>query len=136
MPGEPDLRAAAAHWVAAGAKAALPDTFPRQPLTFRPWTPDCPMRAGVWDIPVPDTMETVEPSVLLMPCLGYDIEGYRLGHGGGYYDRTLAAMRPRPLAIGVGYSHAVLPTIWPQAHDIPMDAVVTEKAFIWHCGFR
>jgi len=136
MHGEPDLRAAAAQWVAAGAKAALPDTFPRQPLTFRPWTPDCPMRAGVWDIPVPDTMETVEPSVLLMPCLGYDIEGYRLGHGGGYYDRTLAAMRPRPLAIGVGYSHAVLPTIWPQAHDIPMDAVVTEKAFIWHCGFR
>jgi 5-formyltetrahydrofolate cyclo-ligase len=132
LPGEPDLREAASRWVAAGACAALPDTVKGQPLTFRPWTPGCAMRAGVWNIPVPDTSRTAVPTVLLIPCLGYDCAGYRLGNGGGFYDRTLAALTPRPLAVGVGWSHAVLPSIGPQPHDIPMDLVVTERALIWH----
>ncbi len=132
MPGEPDLREAAARWVVAGAEASLPETVKGRPLTFRPWTPDVPMRPGVWNIPVPDTDAVVTPDILLIPCLGYDDAGYRLGNGGGYYDRTLAAIHPRPLAIGVGWSHAVLPSIDPQPHDIPMDLIVTERALIWH----
>jgi len=131
MPGEPDLREAAARWVAAGARAALPETVRGQPLAFRPWTPGSAMRAGIWNIPVPDTAETVTPQILLIPCLGFDAAGYRLGNGGGFYDRTLAAMTPRPLAVGVGWSQAALPSIEPEPHDIPMDLIVTECALIW-----
>ncbi len=132
MPGEPDLREAAARWIAAGARASLPETVKGQPLTFRPWTPDAPMRPGVWDIPFPDTAETITPDILLVPCLGYDQDGFRLGNGGGYYDRTLAAMSPRPFTVGVGWSHAVLTSIDPEPHDMPMDLIVTERALIWH----
>jgi 5-formyltetrahydrofolate cyclo-ligase len=64
---------------------------------------------------------------LIVPLLGFDAAGYRLGYGGGYYDRTLAAMAPRPLSIGVGYELGRLDTIHPQAHDIPLDAIVTEN---------
>lgn len=133
LSGEPDLREAAARWWAAGATAALPDTVKGMPLIFRPWSPDCAMRLGVWDIPVPDTDQTIDPSILLIPCLGFDSDGYRLGHGGGYYDRTLAARTPGagcPLAVGIGYSHAILPSIHPEAHDIPMDVIVTEETAV------
>jgi 5,10-methenyltetrahydrofolate synthetase len=132
MPGEPDLRDAAARWAASGAEASLPETVKGSPLTFRPWTPGAAMRPGVWNIPVPDTDASVTPDILLIPCLGYDQAGYRLGNGGGYYDRTLAAIHPRPLAVGVGWRHAALPTIDPEPHDIPMDLIVTERALIWH----
>jgi 5-formyltetrahydrofolate cyclo-ligase len=132
LAGEPDLSSAAARWIAAGGRASLPETRPKEPLTFRPWQPGCRMRPGVWEIPFPDTKESINPAILITPCLGYDADGYRLGHGGGFYDRTLAAMNPRPLAVGVGWSSAALPTIHPQAHDIPMDLIVTERAVIWH----
>lgn len=132
LPGEPDLREAAARWVAAGAQAALPETTKGRPLTFRPWTLGCGMHPGIWNIPVPDTAEVALPQILLIPCLGFDAAGYRLGNGGGFYDRTLAAMTPRPLAVGVGWSHAALATIDPQPHDIPMDLIVTERAAMWH----
>lgn len=132
MPGEPDLRDAAAGWVAAGAAASLPETVKGQPLTFRPWTPGCAMRAGVWNIPVPDTAEEAHPSILLIPCLGYDAHGYRLGNGGGFYDRTLAHLSPRPLAVGVAYGLSALSSIHPEGYDIPMDLIVTEKGAVWH----
>jgi hypothetical protein len=64
--------------------------------------------------------------LLFVPCVGYGPGGYRLGYGGGYYDRTLAAMEPRPMAIGVGYELGRLSTIHPQPHDMPLDAIVTE----------
>jgi 5-formyltetrahydrofolate cyclo-ligase len=69
----------------------------------------------------------VQPSLLLIPLLGFDSQGYRLGYGGGYYDRTLAALRLKPLTIGIGYEAGRLETIQPQPHDIPLDAVVTES---------
>jgi 5-formyltetrahydrofolate cyclo-ligase len=132
LPGEPDLRDAASRWIEAGAQAALPETAKNQPLTFRPWQPGAVMRPGIWNIPVPETPAIAHPDVLIIPCLGHDTSGYRLGHGGGFYDRTLAAASPRPLAVGVGYSQAALATIHPQAHDIPMDVIVTELAIVWH----
>jgi 5-formyltetrahydrofolate cyclo-ligase len=134
LPGEPDLRSAVARWCAAGAASSLPETVPGAPLIFRPWTPGAAMRPGVWNIPVPDTSAVAAPEILLIPCLGFDGAGYRLGHGGGYYDRTLAVRAPRSLAIGIAYSHASLPTIGPQQHDLPMDLIVTERAAVWHAG--
>ena len=84
------------------------------------------MTPGVYDIPVPDGTELVMPDAALVPMNGFDAQGYRLGYGGGYFDRTLAAAMPRPLAIGIGFEFARLYTIHPQSHDIPMDFVVTE----------
>jgi 5-formyltetrahydrofolate cyclo-ligase len=77
--------------------------------------------------------EVVIPDVLIVPLVGFDREGFRLGYGGGYYDRTLAASRPRPLTIGVAFAEAELETIYPQPHDIPMNRIVTDRfAFAPH----
>ena len=84
------------------------------------------MTKGVFDLPVPDGTEVVRPEVLLIPPVGFDAQGYRLGYGGGYFDRTLAALSPQPLKIAVGFELSRIATIHPQPHDVPMDFVVTE----------
>jgi 5-formyltetrahydrofolate cyclo-ligase len=84
------------------------------------------MVQGVWKIPVPADGPEVVPDVALAPVVGWDGAGYRLGYGGGYFDRTLAALAPSPLTIGVGLYAARVPTIFPQPHDIAMDVIVTE----------
>ncbi len=110
-----------------GATAALPAVIEKAgPLQFRKWWPGAPMKPGVYDIPVPDGTELLVPDAAIVPMNGFDGQGYRLGYGGGYFDRTLVAIAPRPLAIGVSFEFARLPTIHPQPHDIPMDFVVTE----------
>jgi 5,10-methenyltetrahydrofolate synthetase len=126
--GEPDLRALMAWMHAAGAAVALPVVeTPAAPLVFRRWTPDTTMIRGVWGIPVPPpAAERLTPDIALAPLLGWDGAGFRLGYGGGYFDRTLAARAPRPFAIGVGLQAARLATIFPQPHDIRLDAIVTE----------
>ena len=113
---------------AGGHDLCLPVTPKRGlPLSFRLWRPGDALERGVWDIPVPPaTARDVEPSVLLVPLLAFDRAGYRLGYGGGYFDRTLAALRPRPLTIGIGTEAARLATIHPQPHDIGLDMIVTE----------
>ncbi len=119
------------HWLAdlvgQGATVALPVVLtPAAPLVFRPWTPDCHMVQGFWKIPIPAEGPEVIPDVNLAPLVGWDAAGFRLGYGGGYFDRTLAALAPRPYAIGVGLQAARVQTIFPQPHDIAMDAIVTE----------
>lgn len=119
------------HWfeslLARGARVALPVVVtPAAPLVFRLWTPECRMVQGFWKIPVPADGPYVLPDITLAPVVGWDGAGYRLGYGGGYFDRTLAALAPRPLAIGVGLCAAQVPTIFPQPHDIAMDVIVTE----------
>jgi 5-formyltetrahydrofolate cyclo-ligase len=113
--------------LAAGGAVALPVARrPAGALEFRLWTPDAPMTAGLWAIPHPAEGAVVVPSALLIPLVGFDAAGHRLGNGGGYYDRTLAALSPRPLAIGVGFELGRLGSIAPQPHDQPMDLIVTE----------
>jgi 5-formyltetrahydrofolate cyclo-ligase len=124
--GEFDARFAVRQWRDRGVIAALPEVVGKaEPLRFRKWWPGAPMRAGVYDIPFPDGTEEVTPHAAIVPMNGYDDQGYRLGYGGGYFDRTLAAHRCA-LVIGVSYEMLRLPTICPQPHDIPMDFVVTE----------
>lgn len=112
-----------------GAKVALPIVVAKDtPLVFREWTQATVMEPGVWNIPVPPaSARDVDPHALLVPLVGYDDAGYRLGNGGGFYDRTLAARMPRPLAIGVGFTSLRMPTIRPHEHDRSMDFVVTEE---------
>ena len=124
-----DARFAIRRWREHGATAALPEVVqPKTPLIFRKWWPGAPTRPGVYDIPVPDGTDIVVPDIAIVPMNAFDEHGYRLGYGGGFFDRTLAAEGRRMLAIGVAYEVLRLPTIYPQAHDLPMDFVVTEAA--------
>ena len=126
--GEYDARPLARALHRQGVRFALPVVLQRAaPMVFRPWYPGVRLVQGIWDIPVPAEGEPVLPDTLLVPLVGFDPRGYRLGHGGGYYDRTLAAMAPRPRAIGIGFESLRLTTIHPQPHDIPMDVIVTEN---------
>jgi 5-formyltetrahydrofolate cyclo-ligase len=110
-----------------GWSAALPVVIEKKgPLEFRAWRPGMLMTPGVYGIPIPAERTIVKPDVLLVPLVGFDGANFRLGYGGGYYDRTLAAMLPRPSTIGVGFELSRLETIFPQTHDIPLDVVVTE----------
>ena len=84
------------------------------------------MQRGLWNIPIPREREVVTPEALLVPMVGFDRARYRLGYGGGYYDRTLAAAVPRPHTIGVAYADSELATIHPQSHDIPLNLIVTD----------
>ena len=95
-------------------------------LTFHAWYPGCPMEEDAYAIPKPKDTEVIVPTLLFVPCVGYGPGGFRLGYGGGFYDRTLADLRPRPYTVGVGYAHGFIPWLRPQAHDVPLDAVLTE----------
>ncbi len=125
--GEPDLRSWLEGLQARGAVCALPVVIaPRSPLVFRTWRRGEPLQPGVWNIPVPVGGEKVTPDIVIAPVVGYDEACYRLGHGGGFYDRTLAAMQRRPRILGVGYRRLAVRTIYPQSYDVPMDMIVTE----------
>jgi 5-formyltetrahydrofolate cyclo-ligase len=120
-----------------GWKTALPIVIaPDQPLVFRLWQPGDRLVPGVWDIPVPEEgADEVEPDVLLVPGLSYDRAGYRLGYGGGFYDRTLAKLRKhKPVtAIGVAYQAQVVDQVVRGPHDAPLDYLMTERETI-RCG--
>jgi 5-formyltetrahydrofolate cyclo-ligase len=114
-------------FVAAGGTAALPVVMGRnRPLEFRPWKPDMKMATDAYGIPHPAAGETVIPATLLIPMVGFDAEGYRLGYGGGYYDRTLGVMKPRPRCIGLSFEIGRVETIRPFPFDMRMDAIITE----------
>lgn len=130
IKGEPDLRHLMRDLIDRGATAALPVVVEKaRPVEFWAWQPRVRMVRGAWNIPQPASREPIRPSALLVPLLGF-AGFYRLGYGAGYYDRTLAALDPKPWTIGVGLELGRLETIYPQAHDIPMDAIVTE-AGVW-----
>lgn len=129
--GEPDLLDWADGLWARGAIFALPVvTAPQVPLAFRPWHRGVPVTPGVWNIPVPAEGADVVPDIVIAPLVGFDRACYRLGHGGGFFDRTLASLVRRPRIIGVGYATLALHTIHPQPHDIPMDLIVTEECTV------
>ena len=106
------------------------------PLLFRRWLPGEPFGKDAMGIaiPAPDAPQ-VEPDVLIVPLLAFDREGYRLGYGGGYYDRTLAALRAKKLiiAIGVAYATQEVKSVPHDTHDQKLDFVMTEKGII-ACG--
>ncbi len=126
--GEPDLRDWIARWLhgAPHRIAALPVVAARAaPMRFRAWTPGAEMAADRHDILYPAAGETVQPDAVLVPLTAFDARGFRLGYGGGYFDRTLAAIRP--VAVGVGFELSRVDSALPQPHDCPMDWIVTES---------
>ena len=128
MKGEFDPRVFVLRLREMGSRAALPIVVKKAaPLEYREWWPGVETTPGVFGLPVPQGSPVLVPDVVLMPPVGFDAQGYRLGYGGGYFDRTLASLSARPpLKIGVGRELSRIETIHPQPHDIPMDLVVTE----------
>ena len=96
-------------------------------LSFHAWYPGCPMEEDAYGIPKPKGTEMVVPTLLFVPCLGYGPGGFRLGYGGGFYDRTLAALSPKPFTVGLGYSHGWLPDLEFEPHDVPLDALLNDN---------
>lgn len=130
IKGEPALSLALAEAVARGDVLALPFIpGPAQALQFRRWQPGAPTVPGIWNIPTPAVDERMQPDVVLAPVVGFDAACHRLGNGGGYYDRTFAALPATTLRLGVGFECLRLASIDPEPHDIPMHAIVTEADF-------
>ena len=134
IKGEFDALPALFRWSEAepGRRIGLPviDRLTKQ-LRFHIWYPGCPMEEDAYGIPKPKDTEAFEPSLLLVPCVGFGPRGTRLGYGGGFYDRSLAALQPRPATVGVGYTHGLIPWLEPEPHDIPLDAILTEEGVAW-----
>lgn len=128
LHGEPDLRFAYAELAQAGLRLALPVVVARDaPLAFAAWAPGEPMVTDGMGVGVPGELRFVErPAALLVPCLGFNAARYRLGYGGGYYDRTLAA-EPRPVTLGVAYA-CQQAEFEGAEHDIALDLIITEAA--------
>ena len=130
-----DPRALIDWVIAQGFAVALPAVVDKKgPLEYRAWQPGEALTDGVWNIPFPQVRHVVVPQAVLAPVVGFDRQCYRLGYGGGYFDRTLAALSPRPLAIGVGFELSQVETIFPQSFDIPMDVIVTEAQTRRRCS--
>ena len=127
MRDEPDLREALAQWHRAGVVVALPRVaVPASPLHFGRWSPGAVLAQGPFGTSHPEPHEPLEPDLLVLPCLGFDARCQRLGYGGGYYDRTLAALAGAR-AIGVAYDRCEVVGFDAQPHDRALDAVVTER---------
>ncbi len=123
-----------ARLVSEGWQTALPVVMEKgAPLTFRAWAPGEPTGRGIWDIHIPlATAPEVEPDVLLVPMLAFDRRGFRLGYGGGFYDRTLAELRKRKpvIAIGVAYAEQEIEEVPVAGYDEPLDWILTERGVI------
>jgi 5-formyltetrahydrofolate cyclo-ligase len=100
-------------------------------LRFHVWYPGCPMEEDAYGIPKPKDTELIVPTLLFVPCVGYGPGGYRLGYGGGFYDRTLAALEPRPFTVGVGFTNGFIFDFEPEPHDQPLDAILNDNGVVW-----
>ena len=100
-------------------------------LRFHVWYPGCPMELDAYDIPKPKDTAEFAPAILIVPCLGFGPGGVRLGYGGGFFDRTLASLAPRPVTVGVSYTHDFLPLLRSAPRDLPLDAMLTEDGVMW-----
>ena len=99
-----------------------------QPLELRLWEQGASLyEAGFGTLAPSELAPQVEPDVILMPLLGFDKRGTRLGYGGGYYDRTLERLSKRPRLVGLAFAAQELEDIPREAHDVPLDTVVTEQ---------
>jgi 5-formyltetrahydrofolate cyclo-ligase len=100
-------------------------------MTFHAWYPGCPMEEDAYGIPKPKDTELIVPTLLFVPCVGYSAGGYRLGYGGGFYDRMLASLSPKPLTVGLGYGVGFVDDFEPEPHDVPLDAILNDHGVVW-----
>lgn len=135
--GEFDILPALNRWLELAPenvkrRIALPVTHKEtKDLTFHEWYPGCPMEEDAYGIPKPKDTAELFPSLLLIPCVGFGPQGLRLGYGGGFYDRTLAALNPKPFTVGLAYEMGYLPELKAQLYDMPLDVILTENGMVW-----
>ena len=91
-------------------------------LTFHAWYPGCPMEEDAYGIPKPKDTEVIVPTLLFVPCVGY---------GGGFYDRTLATLQPRPFTVGLGFTNGFIEDFEPEPFDEPLDAILNDNGVVW-----
>ncbi len=117
----------------AGCTTCLPTTpKPGEALVFRAWQIGAPLVAGLYGTSEPPQDAPIRtPNLLLVPLLAFDGAGYRLGYGGGFYDRSLAGLRPRGVvAVGIAYAGQEIPQVPRESHDAPLDGILTESGFL------
>lgn len=134
IKGEFDALPALYRWSESDPRRriGLPVIDPKtKQLRFHVWYPGCPMENDAYGILKPKDTEEFHPQLLLVPCVGFGPKGLRLGYGGGFYDRTLASLKPMPFTAGLGYSHGFIPWLTGEPHDVPLDAMLTEEGVIW-----
>ncbi len=128
---EIDVMPLLARLAGAGLLCCLPTVVGKgRPLEFRAWTPGTALSTGPFRIPEPhESAPPVRPTHLLVPLIAYDRDGYRLGYGGGYYDRSLRALRQlQPVvAVGMAYTEQLVHGLPRAEHDEPLDWIVTER---------
>jgi 5,10-methenyltetrahydrofolate synthetase len=100
-------------------------------MTFHAWYPGCPMEEDAYGIPKPKDTEMLTPTLLFVPCVGYGPGGYRLGYGGGFYDRMLANLSPKPFTVGLGFGSGFVSDLEPETHDMPLDAILNDYGVVW-----
>ena len=131
MAEEIDIRPLLMELANQGCQLALPVVAAKkQPLVFRAWRPGDPLEAGAFGTLQPTAKRAVvEPEVLIVPLLAVDEEGWRLGYGGGFYDRTLAGLRARKTitAVGVGFNAQLVPEVPHGPDDQRLDWLLTDK---------
>ena len=103
-------------------------------LKFHAWFPGCPMEEDAYGIPKPKDTEVIVPTLLFVPCVGYTAGGYRLGYGGGFYDRTLASLETRPATVGLGFTNGFPDDLETEAHDVPLDTILNDNGVVWPVG--
>lgn len=103
-----------------------------QPLKFREWAPGCALVEGAFKAMIPAEGAWLEPEVLIVPLVAYDARGYRLGYGGGFYDRTLEALRAKRPTLAVGFAFAAqeMEAVPIEPTDQRLDAIVTETGVL------
>jgi 5,10-methenyltetrahydrofolate synthetase len=137
--GEPNIQDSLIKWqkMHPNRKLALPICQPENPLTFHAWDTTTQMQSGFAKILEPYSTPVIEVDLLFVPCVGWQIHDkyiWRLGYGGGFYDRTLQAWEKlgrRPICIGIAYEFAqITQDKWhPKAHDYPLDGLITDSQY-------
>jgi 5-formyltetrahydrofolate cyclo-ligase len=128
MGAELDPGEAVAALTARGSTLVLPVARKGRPLEFRRWRAGEPLRRSAFGVEEPEAGEALDPEALIVPLLAFDRRGFRLGYGGGFYDRTLAALRARGAVRAVGFAFAAqeVASLPAEPHDARLDLIVTE----------
>ncbi|MCB9994502.1 MAG: 5-formyltetrahydrofolate cyclo-ligase [Hyphomicrobiaceae bacterium] len=111
-----------------GGRAALPVVLGEEPMAFLEWNGSfAGLRDGLFGTKIPLSRNVVKPDIVVVPLLGFDRHGHRLGWGKGFYDRTIAAMATKPMTVGYAFAMQEVGRIEAEAHDVPLDLIITEK---------
>lgn len=129
MRGEADPIAAMSEAAAHGPVGVPVIKAKATPLQFRTWSPDAKMVPGMFGAEIPETGDWITPQIVIVPLVGFDMDGGRLGYGGGFYDRTLEKLRAAGPVLAIGFALSVqeFDDLPQEETDQPLDMIVTDQ---------